>query len=81
MEPKSHPALGKPKKPKKPKGKIRWGFQWGKVASGGAMFLIGGGFTLALVVTTGYPFYWPAGIAVVGLFTMLSGLMGEEGIW
>jgi hypothetical protein len=68
------------KKPKKAKG-VRWGFDWGKVAGGLLTFLIAGGITVALVFTTGRLFFWPAGVAIVGLFTALSGLMGEEGIW
>ncbi len=62
-------------------GGFRWGFQWWKVASGGLAFLLGGGITLVGCCLTGRIFFWPLGIAVVGLFTMLSGLMGEEGIW
>jgi hypothetical protein len=61
--------------------KVRWGFDWGKVAAGGLTFLIAGSITVGLVITTGYLYFWPAGIAIVGLFTMLTGLMGEEGIW
>jgi hypothetical protein len=64
---------------KKKKG-FRWGFQWGKVASGGVMLLIGGGISFALWLG-GIVNLWAAGLAVVGLFTMLSGLMGEEGVW
>ena len=60
---------------------MKWGFQWGKVAAGAAGLLIGGGITVALLLSTDRIFFWPAGIAVVGLFTMLSGLMGEEGVW
>jgi hypothetical protein len=66
--------MGKKKKP------FRWGFQWGKVASGGVMFLIGGGISLALWAG-GVVSLWPVGLAAVGLFTMLSGLMGDEGVW
>jgi len=77
--PHQQPSEGKPKKRKKKK--IRWGFQWEKVIGGGVTFLIAGGITIGLIISTGYLFYWPAGVAVVGFFTMLSGLMGEEGIW
>ncbi len=62
------------------KGGFRWGFQWGKVATGGLMFLVGGGIALAGWFA-GVLIVWAAVVAVVGLFTMLSGLMGEEGIW
>jgi hypothetical protein len=60
---------------------FRWGFQWGKVAAGGGMFLIGGGISLVLWLAADTISMYAAGLAVVGLFTMLSGLMGEEGIW
>lgn len=60
--------------------KPRWGFQWGKVGSGAVMLLIGGGISLALW-EAGYINFWAAGLAVVGLLTMLSGLIGEEGVW
>lgn len=60
---------------------FRWGFQWWKVGSGAAMFLIGGGITLAILIGTGRLFFWPATIAVIGLFTMISGLIGEESVW
>jgi hypothetical protein len=79
--PQSTPGDDPPKKKRKKFRGIKWGFDWGKVGGGGLTFLIAGGITLALVVTTGRLYFWPAGIAVVGLFTCLSGLMGEEGIW
>lgn len=63
------------------KRRVRWGFQWGKVASGGLMLLVFGGITLAAWLATGWINLWLVGLAVVGFFTMLSGLMGEEGIW
>jgi len=73
---------GDPKKKKKKKGNgVRWGADWGKVGGGLLTFLIAGGITTGLIFTTGRIFFWPAGIAIVGLFTALSGLMGEEGIW
>jgi hypothetical protein len=59
---------------------IRWGFQWGKVGSGALMLLVGGGILLASLCF-GHISTWGAITATVGLFTMLSGLMGEEGIW
>src|SRR5215469_9769257 len=64
---------------KKKKG-VRWGFDWGKVATGGLMLLVGGGITLVGLLF-GRIIIWPAILAVVGLFTMINGLMGEEGIW
>lgn len=79
------PAAGakpaKKKKKRKKSGGVRWGADWAKVGGGLATFAIAGGITVVLVFTTGYLFYWPAGIAIVGLFTALTGLMGEEGIW
>lgn len=65
----------------KPKKKVAWGADWAKVGGGLTTFLIAGGITAGLLFTTGRLFFWPAGIAVVGLFTCLSGLIGEEGIW
>ena len=61
--------------------KVRWGFQWHKVGGGAAMFVGAGLATLFLVLTTGRIFIYLAVITIIGLFTMLSGLMGEEGIW
>ncbi len=44
-------------------------------------FLAAGGFALVLFLGTGrISIYLPI-IAAGGLFTALSGLMGEEGIW
>ncbi|MBN1911630.1 MAG: hypothetical protein JW818_17950 [Pirellulales bacterium] len=60
---------------------FRWGFQWGKVGAGALMFLVGGGISLALYYGAGRINLWAAGTTVVGLFLMLSGLMGEEGVW
>jgi hypothetical protein len=62
------------------KTKFRWGFQWGKVGAGLVMLLVGGGISLALW-QVGYINFWAAGTAVVGVFTTLSGLIGEEGVW
>lgn len=61
--------------------KVRWGFRWDKVIGGGLAFLGAGLFTAFTIVTTGRVIIYVAGIAIVGLFTMLSGLMGEEAIW
>lgn len=59
---------------------VKWGFQWGKVVSGGTLFLIGGIVSLVLWFA-GYVNLWAIGAMVIGLFTMLTGLMGEEGVW
>lgn len=48
-------------------GKKRWGFQWGKVASGGGMFLVGGGITL-VGWFAGVISVWAVILAVVGFF-------------
>lgn len=59
---------------------VRWGFQWGKVGAGAVMLLVGGG--ISLVLWAGHVIsFWAVGTAVVGLFTMLNGLMGEDGVW
>lgn len=60
---------------------MKWGFQWGKVGSGAATFVVAGGITVALLLVTDRLFFWPAGIAIVGFFVMLSGFIGEEGVW
>lgn len=59
---------------------FRWGFEWGKVAAGGGMFLVGGGITFAGWLA-GVISIWAVILAVVGFFTMLNGLMGEDGVW
>ncbi len=60
---------------------MRWGFQWGKVASGAAIFLLAGGFTLVCFLATDRLLFTTSFIAGSGFFVMLSGLMGKEGIW
>ena len=60
---------------------FRWGFQWGKVVSGGVMFLIGGVICLVLWLSADIISMYAVGSTAVGLFTMLLGLIGEEGIW
>jgi hypothetical protein len=75
-------AAPAPKKKKKKKsGGIKWGFDWGKVVGGLITFLIFGGISAAMVLTVGRISIYLVALAVVGLFTMLNGLMGEEGIW
>ena len=74
-------APKKKKKKRKESSGVRWGFDWGKVAGGLVAFLIFGGITAGIAMTTGRIYIYTAGLAIVGLFTMLSGLMGEEGIW
>lgn len=60
---------------------FRWGFQWGKVGSGIVMVLIGGGISAALWFGGSRVNVWAAGTAIVGVFTIISGLIGEEGVW
>ncbi len=60
---------------------VRWGFQWGKVGAGATMLLIGGGISAALWFGDHIVSGWAVIAAVVGFFTMINGLMGEEGIW
>ena len=62
------------------KNGFRWGFQWGKVASGGGMLLVGAGIT-AVGWFAGRIFIWAVVLAVVGFLTMINGLMGEDGVW
>ncbi len=74
-------AEAKPKKKRKKSAGPRWGFDWGKVVGGVVAFLAFGGISAALFMSTGRISIYLAGGAVVGLFTALNGLMGEEGIW
>ncbi len=64
---------------KAPKKKI-WGFNWAQVGSGGLLFLGAGGVAL-FALLGGYIWYWPIAISVIGFFIMITGLMGEDGIW
>jgi hypothetical protein len=66
-----------PKKRPKKENPFRWGFDGGKFVGGLLTFLIAGGITAGLVMTTGYLYFWPAGIAIAGLLSALSGLMGD----
>ena len=70
-------ASSAPKRKRKKSWSIQWGFDWGQVAGGALTFLIAGGLTLGLLSTTGRLYFWPAGVAVLGLFTCLKGLMGD----
>lgn len=60
--------------------KVRWGFQWERVAGGALMFLGAAAALLVLPPMRRITMMLVAA-AIVGFFTMLSGLMGEEGIW
>ena len=71
--------LTKPAKAKEKK--VRWGADWGKVAGGLLALLIAGGINAALFFSVGRINIWLLIVAGGGLFTALSGLMGEEGIW
>jgi hypothetical protein len=71
----------RPDAPPPKQKKVRWGFDWGKVGGGLLTLVVAGGITAALLFSTGRIYLWPAIIAVGGLFTALSGLMGEEGVW
>jgi len=62
------------------KKRFRWGFEWGKVVSGGLMLLCGGGITLAGWFL-GWISIWAVVLMVAGFFTMITGLMGEDGVW
>jgi len=71
------------KKPAKEK-RVRWGFDWGKVAVGLVSFVFFGGLAILLVMSTGRfsrSTVYLAVPAIGGLITALSGLMGEDGIW
>jgi hypothetical protein len=83
VDAKGRPITEKPEpEKKKPKKKrVVWGFQWGKVGAGFVVFAVAGGICALAVIEGGVLPVKIAVIAGVGLFTMLSGLMGEEGIW
>jgi hypothetical protein len=59
---------------------FRWGFEWGKVASGGLMMLTGGGITL-VGFFLGWFSVWAVVLLIAGFFTAINGLMGEDGVW
>ncbi|MEM7474378.1 MAG: hypothetical protein AAF483_05240 [Planctomycetota bacterium] len=63
--------------------KVKWGFDWPKVGSGALMFLGGGAVALAgyLGGSISRLTIGAAVVALIGLFTMASGLMGEDGVW
>ncbi|WP_425395265.1 hypothetical protein [Aeoliella sp.] len=78
--PAPHVSTAPPKKKKKKQKQsagFSWGADWAKVGGGLATFVIAGGIAVVLVITTGYLFYWPAIIAVIGLFSALAGLIGR----
>lgn len=62
------------------KKKVRWGFKWPQVVSGLGMLALGGGITYVGYLAGAIPI-WAAIMAVVGAFTLINGLIGEEGIW
>ena len=57
-----------------------WGFKWPQVIAGLGMLAVGGGVGLVGWLS-GYIVVWAVVTAVIGLFTLLSGLIGEEGVW
>ena len=81
-KPVSYSYFEEAKEEKRQKSKrVVWGADWGKVGGGLLTFLIAGGITVGLVVTTGYLYFWPAIVAVGGLLTCFSGLIGKDGVW
>lgn len=69
----------KQKRPK-PKKKFEWGVEWYKVSGGGMSLLIFGGITI-LLLPLGLLAIGPMILAIGGLFTLVSGLIGESGKW
>jgi len=64
--------------------KVRWGFQWGKVFLGAAIAILAGGAAAMIIINTGRLRRGTATLvaaAMGGIFMMINGLMGEEGIW
>lgn len=71
-------AIPAPKKRKKnSENRFHWGLDLGKVAGGLLTFVVAGGFFLLLLTTANRIHPYSAIIAVMGLFTALSGLMGD----
>lgn len=63
-----------------------WGFKWDRVLYGIACLLAGGLWLVGSIwwmggVVVGRIFFLGVGVCVAGLFLVLDGLMGEEGIW
>lgn len=66
------------------KPNVRWGFQWGKVFLGLAIAIGAGGLAAMIIINTGRLRRGTATLiaaAMGGVFMMINGLMGEEGIW
>ncbi|MCA9104577.1 MAG: hypothetical protein KDA83_04065 [Planctomycetales bacterium] len=72
-------AAAKAKLPK-PKKKFEWGVEWYKVSGGATSLLVFGGITIVLL-PVGVIAIGPMILAIGGLFTMVSGLIGEQGKW
>jgi hypothetical protein len=64
----------------KNKKRMRWGFKWPQVGGGLILLLVGGGVAIAGWLA-GRFVVWGFVAATIGFFTMLSGLIGEEGVW
>jgi hypothetical protein len=80
----SYSSVSKPAEPpkkKKKSGGVRWGADWGKCFGGLVTFLICGGLSYALFTSSGRISIYLVVVGVGGLFTAISGLMGEDGIW
>ena len=64
--------------------KAKWGFQWEKVALGLGTAVLAGGGAVALITLTHRLNRLTITLIVIAfgdVFTMINGLMGDEGIW
>jgi hypothetical protein len=59
---------------------LRWGLKWGKVAAGMFMVLTGSQILLNLWVEGRFS-PWGFAVVVIGVYTLIIGLMGEDGVW
>lgn len=64
--------------------KVVWGVKWDKVLAGLGMMVLGGGGAALMIFGLGRIRKLTVTliiVAIAGLFTFITGLMGDEGIW
>lgn len=71
--------VAKSKTAKKKSG-FRWGFDWVAISSGGTMILAGLAI-LAVGLVGGRIIFWGGILVIFGFFSVVKGLIGEQGIW
>lgn len=60
---------------------VRRGIHWGKIGIGSLMLIVGGGIAATLWFETSHVSIWAIVIAGTGLVTLISGLVGRDGLW